>query len=78
MLSNSKTLNNIQTDQIYVDDGFIVIHVINKIEVPLTDLDTAEKLLRHVYNQSTKTWMTAEILRRFIELASAINNIKFH
>tara|TARA_R110001583_G_scaffold138790_1_gene290525 strand:+ start:35 stop:265 length:231 start_codon:yes stop_codon:yes gene_type:complete len=56
---------------VYVDDGFVVINLLKqKIELPLSGLDTSDKLIRHVYNLSTKPKMTTDIIRRFIQIVN--------
>jgi hypothetical protein len=56
--------------QVFLDDGFIVIKVTtNPYEIPLTGIDTPDKLIRHVYNLSSKTWVTNEIIYQVMKIA---------
>ncbi len=38
--------------------------------------DTPEKILAWVLHLAPKTWVTAEVLRQFVQLATSINNVK--
>ena len=56
--------------EVYLDDGFIVIKVSsNPYEIPLSGIDTPDKLIRHVYNLSSKTWVTNEIIYQVMKIA---------
>jgi hypothetical protein len=56
--------------QVFLDDGFIVIKVLNNpYEIPLSGIDTPDKLIRHVYNLSSKTWVTNEIIYQVMKIA---------
>lgn len=58
------------SNKVSVDDGFIVIDVLKQpYEIPLGDIDTPEKLIRHVYNLSSKAWVTNEIIYQVIKVA---------
>lgn len=63
-------------DLVYIKDGFIVIHVVNEYPIALSRCNTPEKLLHWVWHLTEKTWMTNDVLRRFIELACDENAIK--
>jgi len=56
--------------QVFLDDGFIVIKVLNNpYEIPLSGIDTPDKLIRHVYNLSSKTWVTNEVIYQVMKIA---------
>ena len=58
------------SNKVYVDDGFLVIDVLKQpYEIPLGGIDTPDKLIRHVYNLSSKTWVTNEIIYQVIKSA---------
>jgi hypothetical protein len=58
------------SEQVCLDDGFIVIKVLNQpYEIPLSGIDTPDKLIRHVYNLSSKTWVTNEIIYQVMKIA---------
>lgn len=60
------------SNKVSVDDGFIVIDVLKQpYEIPLGDIDTPDKLIRHVYNLSSKTWVTNEIIYQVIKIAAS-------
>jgi len=42
----------------------------NLYEISLNDIDTPEKLNRHILNLSSKTWVTREVIYRVMKLAS--------
>ncbi len=65
----------LQTDQIYIEDTGIVIKGPSATLILFDEVNTPASLLRHVHNQSTKEWMTRDILNRFIELACRENNM---
>lgn len=62
--------------QVYVEDDHIVINVVTEYNVAKTRCDTPEKLLHWVWHLTEKTWMTNEIMRRFIEIACRENGIE--
>lgn len=62
--------------QVYVADGHIVIDVEYEYNVPLSQCDSAEKLLGWTYHLTEKTWMKNDVMRRFIELACHENGME--
>lgn len=56
---------------VYVEDGHIVINVHYEYNVALNRCDTPEKLAAWAYHLTEKTWMTTEVMRRFMEVAMA-------
>lgn len=58
--------------KVYLDEGFIVINVLKQpYEIPLSGIDTPDKLIRHVYNLSSKTWVTNEIIYQVMKIAGS-------
>lgn len=62
--------------QVFVADGHIVINVSYEYNIALNRCDSAEKLLHWIWHLTEKTWMTNEVMRRFIELACRENNVE--
>ncbi|WP_258087551.1 hypothetical protein [Xenorhabdus bovienii] len=48
----------------------------NEYEIPLHDCDTSEKILWWTFHLSEKNWVTTDMLRRFIRLATVKAKIK--
>lgn len=46
--------------------------------IAFDDCDSAEKILSWILHLSEKTWVTTDLLRRFIEQASARINLDVH
>ncbi len=55
---------------VYVEDDHIVINVHYEYNIALARCDTLEKILGWTDHLLEKTWMTPEVLRRFIRLAA--------
>lgn len=53
------------------DDGWITIHGPYQYEIALSRCSTAETILQWVRHLAEKTWMTTEIIERFVAVASA-------
>lgn len=66
---------NLLAEQVSISDGCIVINVSYKYDIDLTSCDTAEKLLHWVWHLTEKTWMTNNVMRRFIDVACSENSI---
>jgi hypothetical protein len=62
--------------QVSVADGHIVINVSYEYNIELSRCNTPEKLLHWVWHLTEKTWMTNDVMRRFIEVACRENSIK--
>ncbi|CAA0273248.1 MULTISPECIES: hypothetical protein [Klebsiella] len=61
---------------VQVDDTHIVIqipgeHLDGEYEIALVSCKTPEQVVGWIYQLSEKQWVTRDILRRFIEVASA-------
>ena len=61
--------------QVSVKEDHIVINVSYEYNIALSRCDTAAKLLHWVWHLTEKTWMTNDVMRRFIEVACRENNI---
>lgn len=62
--------------KIYVVDEHIVINVVSEYNIPLISCSTPQGILRLVHHLTEKTWMTTELIRRFIEVACKHSNIE--
>lgn len=61
--------------QVFIADDHIVINVYYEYNISLDRCDSAEKLLHWVWHLTEKTWMTNDVMRRFISLACQKNGI---
>lgn len=59
---------------ICLDDGFIVLKE-REYPIPLTECNTAEKILGKICHLSNKNWITVEVLGMFIHIACRENKI---
>lgn len=62
--------------QVRIEDGHIIVNVEYEYEIPIVDCDTEPKLLGWILQLLEKTWMTKEVLERFIHLAAIQSDIK--
>ncbi|MEX9792216.1 hypothetical protein [Morganella morganii] len=62
-----------------VDGNYFVFRLsddeINNYEINIEACNTAEKLISWVYHLTEKQWMTVDLLRYFIQVASKKSNI---
>lgn len=58
-----------------VSDGEIVINVAYPYKVALDRCDSHEKILGWVLHLSPKTWMTKDVLERFVRVAVRENGL---
>ena len=72
----AKKKEELLQEQVKIEDGHIVINVNYEYNIALNRVDTSEKILWWVIHLSEKTWMTTEILRRFVHLSCAHHGIK--
>ena len=56
--------------QVQVDGDHIVINVNHEYLIPKAQADEPAKILGWVMHLADKTWVTKELLQRFIEVAS--------
>lgn len=68
--------NNKFKKLVYIEDGCIILNTTGEYCIELDRCNTPEKLLGWVQHLCEKTWMTTDILARFIEVASKENGIK--
>ena len=66
------------TEQCYIKDGFIVFNVDYEYNINLSRCDTPAKILGWVQHLCEKTWITRELIERFISLATRHNKIKIN
>lgn len=57
--------------QVYVTNGHVVINAGYEYNIELDRCDTLEKILAWTSHLCEKTWMTTELLERFIQLAAS-------
>jgi len=69
---NEEVLNQ----QVSIKNGFIVINVSYEYKIDLSRCDTAERLLHWIWHLTEKTWMTNDVMRRFIEITCRENSIE--
>ncbi|WP_158755343.1 hypothetical protein [Dyella sp. S184] len=61
---------------VLVKDGHIVINVHNEYNIALSSCNTHEKILGWVFHLTEKTWISRDVLRRFILVACHENGLK--
>lgn len=61
---------------VQVIDGYIVINVAYEYDIPIKECGTAERILGWVLQLSEKTWMTMEVLNRFVHVAAREAGVK--
>ena len=62
--------------QVFIADGHIVINVEYEYNIDLQRCNTPEKLLHWIWHLTEKTWMTNDVMRRFIQIACKENKIE--
>lgn len=65
----------ILTEQVKIVDDYIVINVAYAYNIHLHTCRTAEDVLKWVLHLSDKTWITTEVIKRFIFIASREANL---
>lgn len=68
----------ILAEQVKIVDGNIVINVAYEYNILLDTCRTAEDVLNWVLHLSDKTWITTEVLKRFILIASRAAGIRLN
>lgn len=61
---------------VYVEEGHIVINVHYEYNIELGRCDTHAKIVAWAIHLTEKTWMTQEVLRRFMHLAMAEHGLE--
>jgi hypothetical protein len=61
---------------VFIADGHVVINVAYEYNIPLERCDTLEKILSWSVHLCEKTWMTLEILERFVYVAAKAHGLK--
>ena len=59
-----------------IKDDHIVINVCYEYNIPLSSCKKHEQILGWVHHLCEKTWMTPEVLERFIEVACRENGLE--
>lgn len=62
--------------QVTIVDDFIVLNVSSEYSIPISECDSAEKLLGWISHLTEKTWMTMPVMARFISVAARASNIQ--
>ncbi len=61
--------------QVFFADDHIVINVEYEYNIALSRCNTESKILSWVHHLTEKTWMTNEVMERFIEMACEAHNL---
>lgn len=56
--------------KVYIKDDDIIVNVAYEYEIPIADCKSYERILHWAWHLTEKTWMTNDVLRRFIEVAA--------
>lgn len=62
-------------EAVSVNDGVITINVHGEYNIELNRCDTPEKIIAWVLHLGDKTWMSREILQRFVVVALRANEL---
>lgn len=62
----------------YLDGNYIVLNVVYPYEIEISRCDTPEKILHWCSHLCDKTWVTAELISKFIALACGCNKLDVH
>ena len=62
--------------QIYETKDAIVLNVRHPYCIDKSRVNTSEKIVRWVVHLTEKNWMTSELIREFVLIASKVANIK--
>ena len=57
-------------NKVYIRGDDIIVNVEYEYEIPIADCKSYERILHWAWHLTEKTWMTTDILRRFIEVAA--------
>lgn len=60
---------------VYVEEGHVVINVHYEYNIACDRCDTPEKILAWCVHLCEKTWMTPEVIRRFVQVAYNANGL---
>ena len=64
--------------KIYISHEYITINLSYEYDIKLDRLNTCRRILKTVRHLSGKTWMTTEVLSRFIELVTEYHHIDLY
>ena len=62
--------------QVYVDGELLTINVKYEYQIELARCDTLEKILAWVVHLSEKTWISPDVLERFVHVACRHHGLK--
>ncbi len=60
---------------IYLNDRYITINVLYEYNIELSRCDSLEKILGWATHLCEKSWMTADLLRRFIHISARAHGL---
>lgn len=56
--------------KVFIKGDIIIVNVEYEYEVPIADCKSHERILHWAWHLTEKTWMTTDVLRKFIEVAA--------
>ncbi|MFV9667899.1 hypothetical protein ACNY68_02760 [Pantoea sp. KXB25] len=65
------------SEQVKVVGNEIIINVNHPYHIPLEECSTHQGILHWVWHISKKTWMTTEVLQKFIEVACDYHKLPY-
>ena len=71
LIDNAELLSK----QVYIDEGCVIFSIAGHYDLPLAQLNTPIKVLEAVIDLSQKSWITTELIGRFILLACDFHKI---
>lgn len=70
-------MNDKNKDTVYIEGDYLVINVSDGYSIELNRCDTHDKILHWVSHLCEKTWITPDVLRDFIRVATKYHNLSF-
>lgn len=64
--------------EVYVDGDFVVLQASYDYAIPLDQCGTSERILGWVSHLCQKTWVTPDVIQRFIDIAAGENGVKIY
>lgn len=66
-----------QSQDMYIEDDYLIINYSYPYEIELDRIDTPEKVLGWVAHLCGKTWMDNDKIERFIDFCGSINGVNY-
>lgn len=63
--------------QIKIEDDYIVVSVSYEYNIPLSECDTHERIIKWAWQLSEKNWASKEIVMTFIRVACTHHNLEY-